>query len=90
MGNNNGDKTLWEEIHTIMEVIWASEKMAENWKPAIMCPMHKKGDKLQCSNYRGSALLSICYNVLTNILHRQLVPYAKEILRNYQCGFRKG
>jgi hypothetical protein len=30
MGNNNGDKTLWEEIHTLMEVIWASEKMAEN------------------------------------------------------------
>jgi hypothetical protein len=31
MRNNNGDKTLWEEIHTIMEVIWASEKVPENW-----------------------------------------------------------
>jgi len=27
---------------------------------------------------------------LTNILHRQLVPHAKEILGDYQCGFRKG
>jgi hypothetical protein len=31
MVNNNGDKTLWEEIHTLKEVIWASEKMPENW-----------------------------------------------------------
>jgi len=34
MGNNNGDKTFWEEIHTLMEVVWASE----NWQPAIICP----------------------------------------------------
>ena len=50
MGNNNGDKTFWEEIHSLMEVVWASEKMPENWQPAIICPVHKKGDKLQCSN----------------------------------------
>jgi len=30
----------------------------------------------------------MCYEVLTNILHRQLVPYAEEIL-DYQCGFTK-
>jgi hypothetical protein len=90
MGNNNRDKTLWEGIHTIREVIWASEKMPENWQPAIICPIHKKGDKMQCSNYRGNSLLNICYKVLTNILHRQMVPYAKEILGDYQCGFRKG
>jgi len=70
MGNSNGDKTLWEEIHTLMEVIRASEKMAENWQLAIICPINKKGDKLQCSNYQGSSLLNKCYKVLTNILNR--------------------
>jgi sorting nexin-29 len=64
--------------------------MPENWQPAIICPIHKKGYKLQCSNYRGSFLLNICYKVLTNILPRELVPYAKEILGDYQRGFRKG
>jgi hypothetical protein len=27
---------------------------------------------------------------LTNILHRRLVPYAEEILGDYQSAFRKG
>ena len=44
----------------------------------------------QCSNYRGSSLLNTCYKVLTNVLHRGLVPYGKEILGDYQRGFRKG
>jgi hypothetical protein len=32
---------------------------------------------------------TICYKVLTNILHRWVVPYAEEILEDHQCGFRK-
>ena len=63
--------------------------MPENWQTAIMCPKHKKGDKLQHSNYRGISLLNLSYKVLTNILHRWLVPYTEEILGDYQCGFRK-
>jgi len=41
-----------------------------------------KADKLQCSNYRRISLLHACYKVLTNILHKQLVPGAAEILRD--------
>jgi hypothetical protein len=48
-----GDKKLWKEIHTLIEVIWASEKMPENWQTATMHHIHKKGIKLQCSNHRG-------------------------------------
>jgi hypothetical protein len=44
------NKTLWEEIHALIEVLWASEKKPENWQTATVCPIHKKGDKLQCSN----------------------------------------
>ena len=24
-------KKIWEEIHALIEVIWASEKMPDNW-----------------------------------------------------------
>lgn len=64
--------------------------MSEKWHTAIICPKHKKGDKLQCNNYRGISLLNVCYKVLANILHRQLVPYAEESLGVYQCVFREG
>ena len=65
-------------------------KMPENWLTANVCPIHKKGDKLQCSNYREISIFNVCYKVLTNILYRRLEPDAEESLRDYQCGFRKG
>jgi hypothetical protein len=53
-------------------------------------PIHKKGDKMQCSIRKGISLLNVCCKVFTNILRRWLVPYAEEILGNNQCGFTKG
>jgi hypothetical protein len=70
--------------------IWASEKMPENWQTVIICPICNKGDKMRCSSCRGMCVLSVCYKVLNNILHRQPVPYAEEILGQYQHGFWKG
>jgi hypothetical protein len=31
---------LWEEIHAMIEVIRASEKMRQNWRIAVICPIH--------------------------------------------------
>jgi hypothetical protein len=64
-------------------------KTPEIWRTAIICPIHKKGNKLQCSNCRGITLINVCYKVLTNILHRRLIPYTEKILGDYHCGFRK-
>jgi hypothetical protein len=51
-------------------------------------PIHKKGDKTDCSNYRGISLLSTSYKILSNILLVRLTPYADEIMGDHQCGFR--
>ena len=29
------------------------------------------------------------YKILSNILFSRLIPYAKEIIRDHQCGFRR-
>jgi hypothetical protein len=50
-------------------------------------PIHKKGDKTDCSNYRGISLLSTSYKILSNILLARLTPYADEIMGDHQCGF---
>jgi retron-type reverse transcriptase len=52
-------------------------------------PTHKKGDKTDCSNYRGISLLSTSYRILSNILLARLTPYADEIIGDHQCGFRR-
>jgi hypothetical protein len=51
-------------------------------------PVYKKGDKTDCSNYRGISLFSTTYKILSNILLSRLTPYAEEIIGDHQCGFR--
>jgi hypothetical protein len=50
-------------------------------------PIHKKGDKTDCSNYRGISLLSNSYKMLSNVLLARLTPYGDEITGDHQCGF---
>jgi hypothetical protein len=62
--------------------------LPHQWKESIVVPIHKKGDKTDCSNYRAISLLSISYKILSNILLSRLIPYADEIIGDHQCGFR--
>ena len=44
---------------------------------------------MDCNNYKGISLLSTSYNILSNILLGAMIPYANEIIGEYQCGFRR-
>jgi hypothetical protein len=45
-----------------------NEELTDQWKKSITVPVHKKGDKTDCNNYRGISLLSTSYKMLSNIL----------------------
>jgi hypothetical protein len=63
------------------------EELTEGWKELIIVPIYKKGDKTDCSNYRGIFLLSTMYNILSNVLLSRLTSSAEEILGDHQHGF---
>jgi hypothetical protein len=85
-----GGRSLWKNIHQLIVSIWEKEEMSEEWQAAIICPIYKKGNKLECKNYRGISLLNVTYKIFTNILAQGIKVYTEEILSEYQCGFRQG
>jgi hypothetical protein len=82
-----GGETLLSEIHMLIKLIWNKEVFPHQWKESSVVPIHKKGDKTDCINYRGISLLSTSYKILLNVLFARLTPYADEIIGDHQCGF---
>ena len=42
----------------LMNLAWQSEQVPDDWIRAVICTIHKKGEKTNCENYRGIFLLS--------------------------------
>lgn len=77
-------------MHKLIKKIWEKEEMPKAWNTAVICPLHKKGDKTVCENYRGIALLSIGYKILSTTIVSRITPIMEQIAGDYQCGFRRG
>ena len=61
-------------------------------KIANAIPTHKKGDKLDCNNYRPVSLLSNNSKTFEKSMHIRLVNFLRKnkLLFCYQFGFRNG
>jgi hypothetical protein len=84
-----GGNTLRSEIHKLINRMWNKEELPEQWMESIIVPNYKKGNKTDCSNYRGISLLSTSYKILSNILLSWFTPYVDEIIGDHQCGFKR-
>ena len=82
-----GGRTICLEIHKLITSIWKKEELPEEWKESIIVPIHKKGHKTDCNNYRGISLLPTTYKILYNILLSRLIPYVKEIIGIINVAF---
>ena len=49
----HGGNELIKHLHTIIKEIWLKGKKPTDWNLSIICPIHKNGDIMECSNYRG-------------------------------------
>lgn len=77
-------------IHSLILKIWESRRVPQDFKDGIIIPVHKKGSKYDCDNYRGITLLSIAGKVLTIIIRSRLEPLYESSCREQQAGFRRG
>jgi len=84
----NGGPELLQRIFDLLLQIWDQERMPEEWEIGIICPIFKKGDRRECSNYRGITLLNTTYKIFTCLIYNRLVKYSELTLGEYQAGFR--
>jgi Reverse transcriptase (RNA-dependent DNA polymerase) len=85
-----GSVRLIDTLHELIVRHWSEEKLSDEWKTGVICPIFKKGCKLECANYRGISLLPTAYKIFSLILAERLKPLMEGFLHPYQAGFRKG
>ena len=51
-------RTICIEVYKLISSVWNKEELPEEWKESIIVPIYKKGDKTDCSNYRGNIALT--------------------------------
>lgn len=77
-------------IHKLYLRVCEEEEVPSEWKRAIIVPIHKKYDKLDCANYRGISLLCHIAKAFSAILLQRVRQKTEEILAESQAGFRPG
>ena len=83
----HGGEKVAKLLHIIITKIWEREELPQAWMEGIVCPIYKKGDKLDCGNYRAITILNTAYKVLSQLLYRRLAPLTRDFVGSYQAGF---
>jgi hypothetical protein len=62
-----GGDIFCPETHKLICSIWNKEELPQQWKESITVPIHKKGDKTYCNNYRRISLINRLQNFIQHI-----------------------
>ena len=74
----------------ICNKIWQTGEWPTPWTQSLVITLPKKGNLLQCQNYRTISLISHASKVMLKILLNRLTPQAETIIAEEQAGFRPG
>jgi len=53
-------------------------QVPDDWRPAVVTPLFKKGLPTQCGNYRPVSLTSVICNTMEKIIVSQMIDYLRK------------
>ena len=71
-------------------VCWIYGDVPEEWRTAIVIPIHRKGDRNNPDNYRGISVLNTGGKIYSKIIAKRLTTIAEVLILEEQNGFREG
>ena len=83
-----------DEITPILHVIFnqslLTSSLPNDWLKANICPVYKKGNRSNVTNYRPISLTSICAKIMEHIIYHSIMDHLNQnnILIENQHGFR--
>ena len=54
-----GGETMINWLLELIQEVWRTGRVPQEWKDSTLVPLHKKKDRKECTNYRGISLLSV-------------------------------
>ncbi len=83
------DDFLAEPITALYNKSLESGEVPQDWRKAIICPIFKKGDPEDASNYRPVSLTSVLCKIFEQLLKKALLLFLTETrsLSPSQHGF---
>ena len=64
----NGGEAVIDWLTEVIQQVWQTGKVPQEWKDATLIPIHKKRARNECDNYRGISLLSVPGKVLALVI----------------------
>jgi hypothetical protein len=69
----HGGRTLRQKIHRLILNIWITESLPVKWNEGIICPIYRRGDRLNSNSYRPIMLLNTVYKIYAILLDNKTV-----------------
>ena len=74
----------------VCKVACRTAQASKQWQTNVIIPIHKKGDKRKCTNYRSTSFIRVPGRVYAKCLEKKCREIVEPKLTDAQCGFRPG
>lgn len=87
----NGTEELFITLASLYNKMFSEAKVEEFLEKTIIFPIYKKGPVNEVNNYRGISFMNSSAKIFMGVLNDRLQAWveAKEIIVEYQAGFRR-
>ena len=85
-----GGSEVRNKLLKIMDMSFEKGEVHNDFMKTLFKPLYKIDDKSECCNYRGISLVSVGSKLLSNMILFRLKDAIDKVLREEQCGIRKG